>query len=130
MAEYIRAMDGGDGGRYADTSNIGKITAKTANFTVPGGTSGDVNFSNRGAGAAVTFTLPAPKAGTVRRFFRANSAQNILITRSGTANIVGPVTPFTGTTATASGANERASCVLVADGTDWFITPTGTWTLS
>jgi hypothetical protein len=43
---------------------VGDVTAKTANFTV------DINavrsghrFTNRGAGGAVTFTLPTPNAG-------------------------------------------------------------------
>ena len=132
MSEIVRMMDGGDGRRYADTSNIGRIQAKTSGtFTIPEGAPDGYVYSNRGSGATTTYILPRPLMGRRIRFLRLSSLQTMTVQRSGTANIVGAVTPFTGTQVSASTASERGTVELLGDGTDWIIiSPSGAWTIS
>jgi hypothetical protein len=131
MSEIIKAHDGGDGRRWAANDNFGQVQVKTSAYTIKSYESAGKAFSNRGATGSVTFTLPAPKAGAWFRFIRATPAQNIVITRSGSANIRGGATPFTGTSATASTASQYAVTDVISDGTDWYLYGSvGTWTLS
>lgn len=130
MGEYVRMRDSGDGSRCVDTSNVGKVQVKTANYTVKQYEGEGFIFSNLGAAGAVTFTLPPAKAGERLIFVRETPAQNIVLTASSGA-IRGGVTPFTGTNATASTASQYASIELLGMGTNWHIVRAeGTWTLS
>lgn len=132
MGEYVRVMDSGDGGRIADSSNIGRWQVKTTNYTIKG--SDGVIFTNLGATASVTFTLPRPIEGERFIFFRTQDFP-LVIAASGSVGgvpvrIRSGVTPFTGTTLTGQTAGEYSSVEVVGSGAHWYIRgPLGTWTL-
>jgi len=99
--------------------------AKTGNYTIVTGTdpSGTV-FTNRGAGASVTFTLPAPVPaldGTVYEFYGVAN-QNLVVAGAAGGQIVtfNNAAAASVTCSTASqkiGAHMEATC----DGTSWHV---------
>ena len=79
MSERVHMMDCGDGIRRADRGCAGKgPVAKTAAYTVKAGETGTI-FTNLGATASVTFTLPVPKPGMWFTFAKAVPAQSIVL---------------------------------------------------
>ncbi len=132
MPELTKLQDTSSGDREPLVRSRGVVVVKTANYQLIAGDFGKT-FTNRGAAGSVTLTLPAPalcKAGNFIRVLKMTPGQNIVVAANGNT-IVGPATPFTGTTAiTHSTANERASLELEYDGTAWLATPSGTWTIS
>jgi hypothetical protein len=97
-----------------------KTVAKTASYTCKVEDSGIV-FTNRGAGGAVIFTLPAvaDSAGVVYYFMGAVAAQDLTITAP-----AGTLVAFNNIAATSiaySTAGQRAGggAMLVCDGVKW-----------
>lgn len=115
--QTIPLMDCADGYQRADSGAIKTPTAKTAAYTVTALESGKL-FTNRGASGSVTFTLPTGKAGMFFHFFKAVTAQNIVV--NGGTNQT-----FTNST------NEAGGLTVVHDGTAWLALHTkGTWAVS
>jgi hypothetical protein len=79
MSERVLMMDCGDGIRRADRGSAGKgPVAKTTAYTVKAAETGTM-FTNLGAIASVTFTLPVPKPGMWFTFVKATAAQSIVL---------------------------------------------------
>jgi hypothetical protein len=79
MSERVNMMNCGDAIRRADNGCFAKgPIAKTAAYTIPANTSG-VMYTNLGAIASVTFTLPIPKPGVWLTFIKAVPGQNIVL---------------------------------------------------
>jgi hypothetical protein len=103
--------------------NLPEVTAKTANYTITGSENGAV-LTNRGAGGAVTFTLPDPTAsfiGFTVRFF--NVADQNVTVRAVSAS---KLTVFNNAAATSiafttAGNLIGSGCTAVCDGTTWLI---------
>jgi hypothetical protein len=105
-----------------------EVVAKTANFTLDMSQvrSGAV-FTNRGAGGAVTMTLPTPSA-SIRRwrgytvYLQGVADQNIAIAAA--ANKAVCKNNATATSLTASTSSEKIGALLRAvwDGTSWCLT--------
>ena len=101
----------------------GPIVAKTANYAVTQDDSGTI-FTTRGAGSAVTFTLPAKAAGLHYLFVNAVN-QNMQVT----ADVVNTMVAFNNTTTcdgvifSTSGAKTGAAVMVICDGTDWIAIP-------
>jgi hypothetical protein len=97
-----------------------KVVAKTASYTCKIEESGTV-FTNRGAGGAVTFTLPtiADSAGVVFYFMNCVLAQDLTISAP-SANMVA-FNNITATSIAFSTASQRAGggAMLVCDGVKW-----------
>src|SRR5262245_10161847 len=102
----------------------GAPVAKTGNYQIVAATdpSGTV-FTNRGAGAAVTFTLPVitPALAGVTYEFEGVADQNITV-----AGAAGSVVTFNNAAATslaASTAGQKIGAHITAycDGTSWFL---------
>lgn len=120
----IRVMDCGDGITRADSGSYGKgPVAKTANFTIDAKLTGTI-YSNRGAAGAVTFTLPAPKAGLWFAFAVA-AAQTLTVQASGGALINGSAA--NGTYAAAGTQVNVGNSEVWCDGVNWYAFPQGTW---
>lgn len=103
-----------------------QFVPKTANYTILAPADYGKLFTNAGAAGAVTFTLPSPKEGLLIRFVKVVKAQNLAISRSGTAVIRG--IGGQGNTLTNSTATEHGSVTLQSDGVDWYIVAKeGTW---
>jgi hypothetical protein len=134
MGEYVRMRDSGDGGRVPDTSNMGQVQTKTANYTIKAYESGGFIFSNRGAAGPVVFTLPPPANGERLIFIKEVPAQQIQLNVPASpinVTIRGGVTPFTGTSLISSGTTEFSSIELLAAGNSWYIVrQSATWTIS
>lgn len=125
MAERVMMMDCGDGIRRADNGSFGKgPVAKTANYTLKPGESGTI-FTNKGAGATVTLTLPAPRAG-LWYVFAVSAAQTFTIQASGGAKINNSAAngTFSAAGTQANIGNARVWC----DGTNWLVMSGGSWT--
>ena len=94
--------------------------AKTASYTCKAEESGTV-FTNRGAGGAVTFTLPAvaSSAGVFYYFMNCVVAQDLIV--SAPANTLVTFNSITSTSVAFSTASQRAGggFLLVCDGTKW-----------
>lgn len=99
------------------------VTAKTGNYTITSADFGQV-FTTRGAGGAVTFTLPAASgnAGAWVRFLNAVD-QNMAV--AGTAGELILFNDAAANSATFSTAGEKIGAAIYAfcDGTSWFIAP-------
>lgn len=80
------------------------VEAKTANYTVVNPTDVGKTFTNEGAGAAVTFSLPAATVGQWYRF-AVMAAQELRIDPNGTETIGLP----------SSGAQQAAGAYITAD---------------
>ena len=130
--QNVPVMDCLDGISRADDACWGDIPqAKTASYTLLQGDVGTI-FTNRGAAGAITFTLPAPKAGMWFTFWKAVQNQNMLVTTdvAGT-KIHGGSGATQGVTLTNSTATEYGSVTVVCDGTAWFTQGVlGTWAVS
>lgn len=79
------------------------VEVKTADYTIVAGTDNGKTFTNEGAGAAVTFALPAATVGQWYRFV-AKAAQEIRIDPNGTETI-----------ALASGVQQAAGAYITFD---------------
>lgn len=132
MGEYVRLRDSGDGGRVADTQNIGKVQVKTTNYTIKPYESEGFIFSNRGAAGPVVWTLPAPAAGERIIILKEVPAQQIQLNSPGGGVLVrGGVTPFTGTQIVSSGTTEFSQLQLLGSGAHWYVVgQSATWTIS
>lgn len=123
--QNVPLMAGGDGRYRADNSNLGVIAAKTAAYTIKNDDSAQV-FSNKGAGGAITFTLPSPKAGE-RVTVLKTAAQNIVLQAPAGAKVGGSAVGKKYQNITAGDAGS-GSVSLLADGTDWYVIgQVGTW---
>lgn len=80
------------------------VSVKTADYTVVADTDNGKTFSTEGAGAAVTFALPAATVGQWYRF-KVKATQELRIDPNGTETIALP----------SSGAQQSAGAYLVAD---------------
>jgi hypothetical protein len=119
-------MPCGDGQYRHDNSSLGLVVTKTANYTIKNFDQAGKVFSNRGAVAAVTFTLPLPKAGRFLTFLKV-AAQNIVLQATAGAKINGGTANKAYQNVTGADAG-IGQCTLVADGTDWFVlSEKGTW---
>jgi len=121
--QQILLMDCGDGYTRADNGGLKGPVAKTAAYTVLPEEAGTL-FTNQGAGGAVTFTLPAAKAGLWFGFLR-HAAQNVTVTATGGAKINGgsgngSIVLHGGTT---PGALRYVE--IFSNGTDWYTKSTG-----
>lgn len=123
--ENVLMMNCGDGYRRAGRGATGPITGKAASYTIkPQDVVAGRVFSNTGAGAAVTFTLPTPKAQMEIPFFKAVPAQNLVIQATAAAKINGG----TAGKAYQNVTSETGTCVLFSDGVDWYVkAEKGTW---
>lgn len=122
----VPTQDCGDGRVRADNGYNRAPVAKTAAYTVLASDSG-LLFTNRGASASVTFTLPAPTAGFRLRFSKAVNNQNILVTAAAASTMNGLTQGQTLTNST----SEYGSVTLEADGTVWqVVAQFGTWAVS
>jgi hypothetical protein len=119
-------MDCGDAIRRADCGCFGKgPVAKTAAYTIRAMETGTI-FTNKGATASVTFTLPAAKAGMHFTFLKV-AAQDVLIKASGGAKIANGTANKIYKNVT-SGDALTAMLKIFSDGSDWWIAETvGTW---
>lgn len=124
-------MNCGDGIARADNScavPADSVVAKTAAYTVTVGDTGKT-FTNTGAGASVTFTLPAPKIGLRYRFLM-TAAQNIVVQMPTGVKIAG------GTAGKAwnnvSSEADKATCEITSlDGTNYHVVSfVGTWVVN
>ena len=124
--ERVNMMDCGDGIRRADNGSHGKgPVAKTANYTIGAGQTGTM-FSNKGATASVTLTLPTAKAGMRFTFIKV-AAQDLLIKAAGGAKIAGSVANKVYKNITGGDAG-TANLSIFSDGTDWYVSGSvGTW---
>jgi hypothetical protein len=124
--QNILTMPCGDGFRRAENHSLGLVSAKTASYTIKKNDQSGQIYSNRGAGGAVTFTLPEPKAGRQLIFFKV-AAQNIVLQATNGAKINGGTVNKAYQNVTGGDAG-IGTCTLVADGTDWFVkSEKGTW---
>jgi hypothetical protein len=128
MAQQVYLMGCGDGITRADNGCFGKGPfAKTAAYTVKPLDTGSM-FSNKGATASVTITLPAAKAGMWFTFLKV-AAQDLLIKASGGAKIAGSTANKVYKNVTAGDAG-TATLTIVSDGTDWYVRGlVGTWAI-
>lgn len=100
----------------ASTDSIGPIVAKTANYTIPEW--GSVGaFTNKGASAAVTFTLPPPKPGRRFIFFKTVTNQDLIIQATATSRINNGSNGKKYKNVT----NEAGVCELFSGGFSWFV---------
>lgn len=118
--EHVYMMDCGDAYRRADNGAFGKgPTAKTADYAIVGAPAvyGTI-FSNRGATAAITFTLPTAVAGAWFAFIQ-QAGYNITVTAGAGSKI---------NNGSAAGSITIPAwaprlVTVVSDGTDWFTDP-------
>jgi len=106
-----------------------EFTAKAANYTVTANDSG-AGFTNAGAGAAITFALPAATPG-LHYYFRVSAAQELRIDPNGTETISLPssgVPQAAGAYLTADAIGETVHIVCPVAGTWAVFGYTGTWT--
>jgi hypothetical protein len=113
----------------AVSGSFGGVVPKTANYTVTTGDSG-TTFTTVGAGAAVTFAMPAATLG-LRYKFRVGAAQELRIDPNGTETIALPSTGVQGAagkylTADADGESVSIECTKTGQWTVFGYT--GTWT--
>lgn len=94
------------------------VVAKTTAYTVLATDCGTL-FTNRGAGASVTFTLPTPSAemNGVWFEFATAAAQPIVISKASKLIVHANATASTVTTASTIGQHFNVIC----DGTGWFV---------
>jgi hypothetical protein len=124
--QQVPVRDCQDGSVQADTPHYGNHFAKTANYTLVKGDSGKI-FSNKGAGGAVTFTLPAAVVGRQYTFAKV-AAQNLTIQASGGATINNSAANGTFANTTAGDAGKAIVEVMCPDGVNWYVIgATGTW---
>lgn len=103
---------------------------KTANYTVIAGVDNGKTFTNEGAGAAITFALPAATVGQWYRF-KVKAAQELRVDPNGTELMTLPadgVLQAAGAylTANANGEGLEIECVKTGQWeSNWY---TGTWT--
>lgn len=105
------------------------VEVKTANYTVVANTDNGKTFTNEGAGAAITFALPAATVGQWYRFV-VKAAQELRIDPNGTQTIAldTGVQQAAGAYITANAIGERISIECVKAG-EWETNdPVGTWT--
>lgn len=105
------------------------VVAKTGNYTIldpyttGGGDRSGTIFTNRGAGGAVVFTLPAPVARLRGCFyeFLGHADQNITIQTATVDTLIALNDVAADSIAmSTAGAKIGAHCRLVCDGTSWF----------
>lgn len=101
-----------------------RVVAKTASYTVTLDDAGTL-FTNRGAGGAVTFTLPAAaRAAGIEYMFVAVAGQNLIVSDGGVDSLVA----FNDAAAD-SVAYQTASEIIgggfhvISDGTSWLVLP-------
>lgn len=103
--------------------------AKTASFTVdPASVRSGTTFTNRGAGGAVTITLPTPGVPNTRRwrgytlFFNGVADQNIAFAAAAGKAVC--INNAAATSLTASTNSQKIGALLRAvwDGTSWLLT--------
>lgn len=117
-----------------DTSTLNgrsllEFQVKTADYTVLASESG-TGFTNVGAGAAITFALPAAVAG-LNYYFAVGVAQELRIDPNGTETISLPssgVPQSAGAYLTADAIGETVRIVCVTAGSWRVFGYTGTWT--
>jgi hypothetical protein len=110
--------------------NLATVEAKTADYTVVRGTDNAKHFTNEGAGAAITFSLPAATVGQRYRF-TAKAAQELRIDPNGTETIALPSTgaqQAAGAYLTANANGESVEVVCLTAGVWDCPSYTGTWT--
>ena len=132
--EYVQMREGPGATREPITRNSSGIPlAKTASYSVLESDlfAGVSNFSNAGAGGAVTFSLPilTAKYNGMRVSFRRDAAQNVVIDApAGTLLKDAAAASSDGGTLTASTTTEKAFIELEYYHPDWFSrTKIGTW---
>ncbi len=96
------------------------VVAKTASYTVKQDENGTV-FTTTGAGAAVTFTLPAKKAGLMFEFI--NTVDQDMTITSDVADTVVTTNDATADSVAFSTSSEKigAYARAICDGTKWII---------
>ena len=107
---------------------LGKVSAHSVGPVVIQADSEVDTFTNKGAGAAVTFNLPPAKAG-MTYLFLAEAVQNIVIDPNGTETISLAGTPQgAGVAITGTGALNLALLITcVTDGVWKDVVQRGTW---
>jgi len=123
MPEVTFFRECGDGYRRADCGSISPFAVKTAAYTILLTDAGKV-FSNRGAGASMTLTLPAATSGFFVRLFKPTN-QNVVFTATGGAKINGGSANGSVTLSVAVGL-----WLVASDGTDWMLTQEASATLA
>lgn len=113
---------------YKDFVNVDQggwrnVVAKTADYTVLTTDHGTL-FTNRGAGAAVTFTLPAVAAKGLRYGFYVVANQNVLVV-GGTADTMVAFNDATANSVAFSTTGEKIGGMfeVFGDGTGWLVLP-------
>jgi hypothetical protein len=106
------------------------IAPKTAGYTVTA-TEPDKVFTNEGAGASVTFTLPAAAAGLRYTFYVQAAKQVVLDAAAGDTIRVAATVSSAGGTATNAGTQGDYIEIIAINATEWVeIRSRGTWTLA
>jgi len=113
-------------GSVGQLNLVARISAKTADYTILPYTvdSSGTIFTNRGAGGAVIFTLPAPVpllAG-YRYIFKVHANQNVTVATA-TADTLIALNDVAADSVAASTTNEKIGAQLeaICDGTSWFV---------
>lgn len=102
----------------------GPVTAKTADYTVAVATDpSGACFTNRGAGGAVVFTLPAVTKQMAGTRYRFKGVANQSFTVAGTAGEVVAFNNAAATSLACSTAGQKIGAVIEAecDGTSWIL---------
>jgi hypothetical protein len=106
-----------------------EFVAKTANYTVTTNENG-TGFTTTGAGAAVTFAMPAATVG-LHYYFYVNAVQELRIDPNGTETISLPSSGVPGAAGkylTANAVGESVHLMCAVAGTWAVMGFTGTWT--
>lgn len=133
MAVYVREMQCADGYERADFGSLingaDGVSAKTAAYTIPDILDSAKAFSNEGATASVTFTLPAPKPGAWFTWFKVVPNQDLVLQAPSGVSIAGGSAAGAYQNATDETSNGEASLVLVGrSATAWAVfSEKGTW---
>ena len=126
MAQQVYLMSCGDGITRADNGCFRKgPVVKTAAYTVRPLDTGTM-FSNKGATASVTFTLPAAKAGMVFTFLKV-AAQDILLKATGGAKIANGTANKVYKNVTAGDALTGHVTIFADEANWWVLGSAGTW---
>lgn len=110
--EAVLMRDCGDGYRRADAGSFSPYAAKTAAYTIVATDYGKT-FSNVGASASVTLTLPTPKEGFFLRIDKV-PGQAVVLARAASESIDGFAADLTVPLSFAG------LLTIVSNGTDWF----------
>lgn len=123
--ERVPLTDNADAVRRAAAERFPTVT-KTADYTVLESDHGTYFFGSA-AGAGVTFTLPAPRAGLVFTFAKANATTDLFV-QCANGEKINFGTADKMYKSVTDGDGVPVTVTVFSDGTDWFVLgQVGTW---